>query len=743
MHLQKPMGKCTYYSCKISPYKFDQPILIHTTTSLLSTGVSLRSSNRPLHALTYPVNRVARPAGRVNYMPQASSSPETETSTEAPATSNNEKNENGSSSSSSAISTPEIQYIEPTGMQRAMTNFRLFFALPWRRFKSDSALSIKFTGAIAEKPQPRFSSTLSLPAICDSLQKAAVDPRISGLVVKIDPLQCGWAKLQEIRRHVELFKESGKWTVAYMERAGEKEYYLATAFDEIYCPPSGSISLLGFSVSGTFLRGVFEKIGIEPEVRRIGKFKSAGDQLLRSDMSEAQSEQLNALLDDIYEDFVDTIATARKKNCADVENLLNSGIFEMEKLLQGGWVDGLKYADEVDDIVKERTGGKEDELRFVPFKKYKKVGRSAFNLDGGKKAIAIVRTSGAITGGSSGNGITSGDVIAQLRRLKKQKNIAAVVLRVDSPGGDALASDLMWREIQKLSEEKPVIASMADVAASGGYYMAMACRKIVAEPLTITGSIGVVAGKFSLEELYKKVGYNKETLSKGKYAQLFLESRPQNQEESDLFDASAQHAYESFRNKAAESRGMEYEALQEVAQGRVWSGKRAVTIGLVDAVGGINRAIALAKEAAEIDINEKVRILEVSRGQFSPLQLISGGGGASMSLQMAATAVLLLKSVMGVGGGSNNASISPAAALGAPALMEIMAAISTSTGSSNTTGIMGAATAEESLMEGLARGQVMAQMPAYEVEGVVSKGLQAQYSGNMGDMLTGSEVFDS
>ncbi len=686
------------------------------------------------------MNRVVRPTHRV-YRPQASSSsPETETATD---TTTDEKIEQHSGNgSSSALTTPEIQYIEPTGAQRAITNFRLFFALPWRRFKSGSALSIKFSGSIAEKPQSRFSSTLSLPAICDSLQKAAVDPRITGLVVKIDPLQCGWAKLQEIRRHIELFKQSGKWTVAYMERAGEKEYYLASAFDEIYCPPSGSISLLGFSVSGTFLRGVFEKIGIQPEVRRIGKFKSAGDQLLRNDMSEAQSEQLNALLDDIYEDFVETIATARKKDRADVENLINAGVFEMEKLQQGGWVDGLKYADEVDDIIKERTGGKEDELRFVPFKRYKKVGRSAFNLDGGKKAIAVVRTSGAITGGSSGSGITSGEVIAQLRQLKKNKRIAAVVLRVDSPGGDALASDLMWREIQKLSEEKPVIASMADVAASGGYYMAMACRKIVAEQLTITGSIGVVAGKFSLGELYKKVGYNKETLSKGKYAQLFLDSRPQNQEESDLFDSSAQHAYESFRNKAASSRGMDIEALQEVAQGRVWSGKRAVTIGLVDAVGGINRAIALAKEAAEIDATEKVRIVEVSRGQFSPLQLISGGGGAS--LQMAATAVLLLRSVLGLGNSSSGGSgLSPAAAIGAPALMEIMAAISASTGAGmGSVGGLGATTAEESMMDGLARGVVMAQMPSCEVDGVVSKGLQAQYSGNMGDVLTGSELFD-
>ena len=683
------------------------------------------------------MNRVVRPA-RLVYLPKASSTPETETQEVADNGASIKIADSSSSSDDQSTSlTPEIQYIEPSSFQRALTSFRLFFALPWRRFKSDSALSIKFSGDIVEKPQSRFSSTLSVPAICDALQKAAVDPRITGLVVKIDPLSCGWAKLQEIRRHVELFKESGKWAIAYMERAGEKEYYLASAFNEIYCAPSGSISLLGFSVSGTFLRGVFDKVGVQPEVRRIGKFKSAGDQLLRTDMSEAQSEQLNALLDDIYNEFIDTIAKARKKERSEVEQLLNSGIYDMAELEKGGWVDKLAYADEVDSIIKARTGGKDDELRFVPFTRYKKVGRSAFNLDGGK-TIAVVRTSGAITGGSgTGNGITSGDVIAQLRRLKTNKRIAAVVLRIDSPGGDALASDLMWREIQMLSLEKPVIASMSDVAASGGYYMAMACRKIVAEPLTITGSIGVVAGKFSLGELYKKVGYAKETLSKGKYAQLFLDSRPQTQEESDLFDASAQHSYESFRNKAAESRGMDIEALQEVAQGRIWTGKRAVEIGLVDAVGGINRAIALAKEAAEIKSEEKVRILEVSRGQFSPLQLISGGGGASMSMQLAATMMLLMKSVMGVGNPSVNggAAVSPATAVGAPALMEILAAMSMSTGSSGFE-------AEQSLMDGLSRGIVMAQMPSYEVDGVVSKSLQAQSSGKLENLYSGSDLFD-
>lgn len=698
-----------------------------TMRSARHHGASFGASRRPARALSGL--RPGRPAHRMPYFP-SSTPPQTEAVIEEVPTTDAESTTTGEASTSEASTLPELQYIEPSGVQRAITGFRLFFALPWRRFKSESALTFKLSGSIAEQPQSRFSPTTSLPAICDSLQKAAVDPRIVGLVIKIDPLQCGWGKILEIRRHVEMFKESGKWTVAYLERAGEKEYFLASAFGEVYAPPCASLSLRGLSVSGTFLRGVLDKVGVEPQVRRIGKYKSAGDQLLRTEMSEPQKEQLGALLDDIYGDFVDGIAVSRKKTREEVDELLDSGMYKMEEFLSGGWVDGLLYEDQVNDLVKERTGGKDDELRAVGLRKYSKVGRSAFNLDGGK-TIAVVRTSGAITGGSGSSGITSGAVIAQLRALKKNKRIAAVVLRVDSPGGDALASDLMWREIQKLSEEKPVIASMADVAASGGYYMSMACRKIVAEALTITGSIGVVTGKFSLAELYKKAGYNKETLSRGKFAELLLETRSFTEQEEELFDSSAQYAYESFRNKAAASRGMDVEAMQDVAQGRVWSGKRAATIGLVDAIGGLNKAIALAKEEAGIKPEEKVRLLEVSRAQVSPLALLAGGGATAGlgPLGVAASAVLMLQAL--VGGGA--AGLSPAAAVGAPALMEMLAAV---VGAGSVDG----GAAEGSLLKGLAGGAVMAQLPELNIDGVASRALvQMDNSSSSG---FGSELFD-
>lgn len=592
------------------------------------------------------------------------------TADDHPSTHTDHVSSNGMSTSVATQDPPEISYVPMTDLERFWTSTKLVVALPWRRFQSGSALVIKLSGSISEKLQSRFSPTPSLPALCDALEKAAYDPRITGLVVRIDPLAVGWGKVIELRRYVELFKQSGKFTIAYMERAGEKEYYLASAFNEIFVPPSGGLSLRGFAATGSFLRGALEKVGIQPEVRRIGEYKSAGDQILRKDMSDAQKEQLNAILDDVSKHWVSTVAAARNKSESEVLEMLDRGIYDMSDFKSGGWVTDLKYEDEIEDLLKARTGGKDDQVRAVKYDRYKKVSRSAFGIDGGK-LIAVVRASGAITGGDGGgvggSGITAKPFIAELRRLAKNKKVAAIVLRVDSPGGDALASDLMWREIQQLGKKKPIIASMSDVAASGGYYMAMGAQKIVAEFLTITGSIGVVTGKFNLQELYNdKIGYNKVILSRGKYAQLLAENKAFTEEESSLFDKAAQFAYESFRNKAAASRQMAVDDMQEKAQGRVWTGQAALNVGLVDSIGGLNKAVALAKEAAGIPAQDKVRLMEVSRAQTSPLALLSGGGalvqlilgitavisqGVSGQLSVAQVFEQALQSVLSLGGG--------------------------------------------------------------------------------------------
>ena len=533
-----------------------------------------------------------------------------------------------------ASSETDVPFVAPSGAEAFWTKLKLAFALPWRRFKGESVLVLKVGGSLSDKQLPRFGAKgQSLPELAMALRKAALDPRVVGVAVKVEPLSVGWAKLQELSAHLDHFRASGKFSMSYLELGGEKEYYLASACDEVYVPESASLSLRGLSVSGSFLREAFEKAGVEPEVRRIGKYKSAGDQLLRRDMSEPQREQLTALLDDIFAEFVSRVAARRGKTEAEVLELIDRGEYDMAALAREGWVTGLRYETDVEDLLKGRTGGKEDQVRQVGYKKYRKVSPTAFGIGAGKKAVAVVRASGGITNGSaSDQGITAKKVIGQLRRLRKDPRVAAVVLRVDSPGGDALASDLMWDEIRRMSKEKPIVASMADTAASGGYYMAMGCERIVAEPLTITGSVGVVTGKFNLEGLYGKIGLAKEVISRGKYAQVLSDNRALSDAEAELFDRQARFAYESFRNKAAASRGKTDEDMEEVAQGRVWTGRAALGIGLVDGLGGVARAVEVAKALAGIEDGERVRVLEVSKAEASPLQLLQGGAAAAAAL---------------------------------------------------------------------------------------------------------------
>ncbi|GIL78352.1 hypothetical protein Vretimale_7700 [Volvox reticuliferus] len=537
----------------------------------------------------------------------------------------------------------ELSFTAPSEKDRFWTNFKLAFALPWRRFKKDSVLTFTLEGEVSDQSRTFFDSGLSIPAVCGALQKAALDPRIQGVAIEIGPLGIGWGKVQEIKRHIDYFRSSGKYVIAWMKQGAEKEYYLATACSEIYAPPTAYLSLRGFVTGGAFLRGVLDKVGVEPQVKRIGAYKSAGDQLLRRDMAPEQREQLSAIQEDVVEEFLRQVAAARGKSREEVVTFIEEGVYDMEKFKSGGWVTDLWYEDQLLEELKMRTTGlrpkegeteKEKEkrekalaapLRRVGLRKYSSVSPSAFGLAGGKKRIVVLRTAGAIVGKSSGSAITPDGVIPKLRALAKDKSVAAVVLRVDSPGGDALSADLMWREIRQLDAVKPVIASMADVAASGGYYMAMAARAIVAEPLTITGSIGVVTGKFNLAELYSKIGYSKELISWGRFAKLLADNQGFSKEEEELFDASAQHAYASFRNKAAASRGMEVETMQRVAQGRVWSGEAARKVQLVDALGGIHRAISLARHAAGIPADEKVTVVELGKVKPSPTALLGGG----------------------------------------------------------------------------------------------------------------------
>ncbi|BBN19507.1 protease IV [Marchantia polymorpha subsp. ruderalis] len=560
--------------------------------------------------------------------------------TEVPKDSNsNDPAQSNGTATKEALPSGDLEYEATGGWDEFVTRCKMLIAFPWQRVKKGSVLKLKLSGSVTEQVQSRFSQSLSLPMLCQNLMKAAHDPRIAGVVLRIEPLDCGWGKIDEICRHIDYYKKSGKFLIGFMVVAGEKEYYLASKCGEIYAPPGAYISLLGLKVQATFLGGVFEKVGVEPQVQRIGKYKSAGDSFSRKDMSEANREMLTALLDDIYGNWVNQIALSRGKTVKDVEDLLDTGVFELAKLKEGGWITDIKYEDEVDEMLKERLGIKEDKkLKSVDYRKYSRVKEWTLGLSGGGDRIAVIRAVGGISrarGGGlslSSEGIVSDSFIEKIRQVRDSKEYKAVVLRIDSPGGDALASDLMWREIKLLAAKKPVIASMVDVAASGGYYMAMACDVIIAESLTLTGSIGVITAKLNLGELYDRVGYNKEIISRGRFAELDAEQRSFKPEELEFFKASAQNAYEQFRNKAALSRSMEKEKMEEVAQGRVWTGKAAKDRGLVDGVGGFWRAIAVAKQKAGIASDAKVSLVELSRQQTSPLAVLRGGAAVLLPL---------------------------------------------------------------------------------------------------------------
>ncbi|KAK4735459.1 hypothetical protein R3W88_009720 [Solanum pinnatisectum] len=531
--------------------------------------------------------------------------------------------------------TGEFEFEEYGAWKSLVVKFRMLFAFPWERVRKGSVLTMKLRGQISDQLQSRFSSGLSLPQICENLMKAAYDPRISGVYLHIEPLGCGWGKVEEIRRHILDFRKSGKFIVGYAPACGEKEYYIGCACQELYAPPSAYFALYGLTVQASFLGGVFEKVGIEPQVQRIGKYKSAGDQLMRKSISDENREMLTALLDNIYGNWLEKVALTKGKKKEDIEQFVNDGVYQIERLKEESWITDIKYNDEVMSMLKERLGIlKDKKLPEVDYRKYSKVRRWTLGLTGYKDQIAVIRASGSISRtlgpfSSPSSGIIAEKLIEKIRSVRESKRFKAVVLRIDSPGGDALASDLMWREIRLLAESKPVIASMADVAASGGYYMAMAAQAVVAENLTLTGSIGVVTGKFNLGNLYEKIGFNKETISRGRYAELTAaEQRPFRPEEAELFAKSAQHAYTQFRDKAALSRSMTVDKMEEVAQGRVWTGKDALSRGLVDAVGGLSRAVAIAKQKANIPQDRQVSVVELSRPSASLPEVLSGIGSS-------------------------------------------------------------------------------------------------------------------
>ena len=463
------------------------------------------------------------------------------------------------------------------------------------------------------------SSKAGLLEIVKAIKYAKDDKKIKGIYLNTQSVGGGYAALKEIRDALLEFKKSNKFIYAYGEYYTEGAYYLASVADKIYLNPIGIIELNGLYAEIPFIKGVLDKLEVKPEVFRVGEFKSAVEPLLLDKMSDANRLQTKAYLEAIYDVFLEDIAASRKIDKQKLRTISDSMLVRKpQDALDRQLVTNIGYEDEILEVLrKELKVDKKEKIKMMGAGSYFKTIEDKYS----KNKIAVVFAEGEINSGKSGeDNIGSETIVQELRKLRKDDKVKAIVLRINSPGGSALASDVMWREIMLTKKEKPIIASMSNVAASGGYYMAMACDTIVAHKNTITGSIGIFGVLFNAENLLKnKVGVSTDRVSTGKYADLGNPVRALTQEERNIIQENIERGYETFTSKAAEGRKMSLEALKKVASGRVWAGSQAKEIGLVDVIGGLDDAIAIAATKAKVEKDYQVRYYPIQQDFFSKL----------------------------------------------------------------------------------------------------------------------------
>ena len=483
------------------------------------------------------------------------------------------------------------------------------------RVEGNSTLMLRIGGDLREvEPGGLVGSFFEPPptvrTVVESLRKAKVDRRITSVVIRPTGTASLWGKVQEVRDAIVDFKTSRKPIIAYLEYGGEQEFYLASACDKVFLMPTASLDLTGIASYELFLRGTLDKIGAYPDAMHIGDYKTASNQMTEHTFTPAHREMAESLNRDLYDQLLKGIASGRQKPDAEVRRLIDHGPFLPEDAVRAGLVDDVAYEDEIDDKVSLGRGP----TTFLEHHEYRSVSASSLGLNRGPR-IAVLYAAGIITSGESsydspqGEVVGSDTIVRYLRKARADDSIRAIVLRVDSPGGSAIASDVIWREVELTRSVKPVIASMSDVAASGGYYIAMPAHKIVAEPATLTGSIGVVMVKFVIDGTLKKLGMNMEGVSSGRYANLYSPIRPFSPEERAKIQEQMQATYDAFVEKAAAGRHTTPEKIDAIAQGRVWTGRQAKEIGLVDELGGLDRALALAKEHARIGRDAEVELV--------------------------------------------------------------------------------------------------------------------------------------
>jgi protease IV len=514
---------------------------------------------------------------------------------------------------------------------------------------SNATLVLKVGGSLSELAPAdvvgylRGSKTPTVRSIVENLRKAKVDPRVKAVLLKPTGFESPfWAKVQEVRDAVLDFKKSGKPVYAYLEYGGDREYYLATAADKIFLMPSTPLDLVGVASYELFLRGTLDKIGAIPDLHRIGQYKTAVNTFKEKGYTAAHKEMDESMNRDLYEQIVRGIADGRKKNEADIRGLIDDGPFLPEDALSAGLVDEVAYEDQVDDKL---SAG--DRRRHLDGDDYARVSSGSLGLNKGPR-IAVIYAAGTINGGRNGydpvNGAVAGSdtLIEYIRQARRDTSVRAIVLRIDSPGGSASASDAIWRELVITKTERadrPLVVSMSDLAASGGYYIAMPAQVIVAQPSTLTGSIGIFGGKFVTGGVYEKLGAKIESTSIGRHAEINGPARPYNAEELKKLQEQLQSFYDQFVEKAAESRHSTPEKIDALAQGRVWTGRQAKQNGLVDELGGLDRAVAVAKQRAKIAADSDVELVVYPpRKSFYELlsEQFSGSGDAAQSAAVTA-----------------------------------------------------------------------------------------------------------
>ncbi len=453
-----------------------------------------------------------------------------------------------------------------------------------------------------------FEPPPTVRSVVDALRKAKVDTRVTGIIIRPAGTAALWGKVQEVRDAIIDFRTSGKPIIAYLEQGAEQEFYLASACDKVFLMPHASLDLTGMASYELFLRGTLDKIGAYPDVLHVGDFKTAGNTFTEKGFTPSHREMAESLNRSLYDQMVQGLAQGRHKTDAEIRTLIDHGPFLPEDAVRAGLVDDLAYEDELDDKVSLAKGTP----RFTADHDYRRISPQSLGLNKGQR-IAVLYAVGMISTGQSSDGgsqvVGSETMVEALRKIRADNSIKAVVLRIDSPGGSAIASDVIWREVMLTRAVKPVIASMSDVAASGGYYIAMPAHQIVAQPATLTGSIGVVMIKFAIGGTLQKLGMNMESVTAGRYADLYSPARPFSPEERAKVQEQMQATYDAFVEKAAAGRQITPERIDAIAQGRVWTGQQAKDLGLVDELGGLQRALSIAKTRAQIDPDAEVEIV--------------------------------------------------------------------------------------------------------------------------------------